>query len=78
MPVDPNSFHSRRKLPDAFCGLRDQELSEKIGIEGCIFIHAGGFIGGHQTKEGVIQMAIEVFLCFECESNLLTQVCWAI
>ena len=27
-------------------GLRDNELSEKSGIPGCIFVHASGFIGG--------------------------------
>ena len=29
------------------------------GIDGCIFIHASGFIGGNQTKAGAIQMAIK-------------------
>lgn len=32
----------------------------QAGIEGCIFIHASGFIGGHATKEGAIAMAIKV------------------
>jgi len=38
-------------------GLRDQELSDKSGIPGCIFVHANGFIGGNQTYEGVLEMA---------------------
>lgn len=57
VPINPNSFDSRKKLPAAWCGLRDAELSEKSGIEGCIFVHASGFIGGHATKEGAIAMA---------------------
>eukprot|EP00601_Ochromonadales_sp_CCMP2298_P004820 CAMPEP_0173174840 /NCGR_PEP_ID=MMETSP1141-20130122/3566_1 /TAXON_ID=483371 /ORGANISM="non described non described, Strain CCMP2298" /LENGTH=351 /DNA_ID=CAMNT_0014096989 /DNA_START=50 /DNA_END=1105 /DNA_ORIENTATION=- len=57
VPVSPNSFDSRKKLPADWCGLRDGVLSEKCGIEGCIFIHASGFIGGHSTREGAIAMA---------------------
>jgi uncharacterized UPF0160 family protein len=57
VPLDPNSFSSRKALPEAWRGLRDQALSEKAGIDGCIFIHASGFIGGHATKEGAIWLA---------------------
>ena len=58
VPMDPNSFASRKKLPTDWCGLRDDVLSEKTGIPGGIFIHASGFIGGHKTKEGALAMAI--------------------
>jgi uncharacterized UPF0160 family protein len=27
------------------------------GIPGCIFVHAGGFVGGNKTLEGAKQMA---------------------
>lgn len=57
VPVNPTSFDSRKKLP--WCGLRDEVLSKECGIDGCIFIHASGFIGGHQTMEGAIAMAIK-------------------
>jgi uncharacterized UPF0160 family protein len=60
IPVDPHSFQSRKKLPDVWCGLRDNILSEKTGIADCIFVHASGFIGGHQNKEGAIYMAKKV------------------
>lgn len=33
------------------------QLSDLTGIPGCIFVHAGGFIGGNDTKEGVMAMA---------------------
>lgn len=59
VPVTPNSFDSRKKLPAEWQGLRDEVLSEKSGIPGGIFIHASGFIGGHATKEGAVQMAIK-------------------
>ena len=37
--------------------MRDEELSKLSGIPGCIFVHAGGFIGGNETYEGVLEMA---------------------
>lgn len=46
VPVSPESFDSRKALPEQWRGLRDEELSTKSGIPGCIFIHASGFIGG--------------------------------
>lgn len=39
--------------------MRDDQLSEVAGIEGCVFCHATGFIGGNKTKEGVLQMALK-------------------
>lgn len=59
VPVEEGSFASRLKLPESWRGLRDEKLSEHIGIEGCIFVHAGGFIGGHQTREGALAMAVK-------------------
>ncbi|KAH3876932.1 hypothetical protein DPMN_000785 [Dreissena polymorpha] len=55
--VRPDSFENRLSLPAEWRGLRDQELTEKSGIPGCIFVHASGFIGGNQTYEGVLAMA---------------------
>jgi uncharacterized UPF0160 family protein len=55
--VTPESFESRKALPDPWRGLRDDALSEKTGIPGGIFVHASGFIGGNATKEGALSMA---------------------
>lgn len=57
VPVSLESFESRKALPEAWRGIRDDELSELSGIPGCIFVHQSGFIGGHQTKEGALAMA---------------------
>ena len=46
VPVSPESFDSRKALPEEWRGLRDEELSRSSGIGGGIFIHASGFIGG--------------------------------
>jgi uncharacterized UPF0160 family protein len=32
VPVSPNSFESRKKLPEQWCGFRDQILSEKVNL----------------------------------------------
>ncbi|TFK41131.1 metal-dependent protein hydrolase [Crucibulum laeve] len=57
VPVSPESFDSRKALPEAWRGLRDEELSKASGIDGGIFIHASGFIGGNKTKEGALKIA---------------------
>lgn len=57
VPVSPESFESRKALPQDWRGLRDEELSSKTGVPDCIFVHASGFIGGNKTKEGALQLA---------------------
>ncbi|KAI0732370.1 GAMM1 protein [Fomitopsis betulina] len=57
VPVRPESFDSRKALPEVWRGLRDDVLSLKSGVDGCIFVHASGFIGGNKTKEGALQLA---------------------
>ncbi|THH03864.1 hypothetical protein EW145_g5947 [Phellinidium pouzarii] len=46
VPISSDSFESRKALPQAWCGIRDDALSQQTGIPGCIFVHASGFIGG--------------------------------
>ena len=58
VPVEDQSFVSRMKLKEDWCALRDQVLSDKAQIDGCVFVHAAGFIGGNKTKKGALQMAI--------------------
>ncbi|XP_060086338.1 MYG1 exonuclease-like [Ylistrum balloti] len=57
VPLKIGSFENRLSLPEEWRGIRDAELSEKSGIPGCIFVHAGGFIGGNETYDGVLEMA---------------------
>ena len=57
IPVSSDSFTSRLPLPEKLRGLRDEELSSACGIDGCIFIHAAGFIGGNKTFDGALKMA---------------------
>lgn len=57
MSVSKDSFESRKALPEAWRGVRDEELDGVTGIKGCVFVHASGFIGGNKTREGAMEMA---------------------
>jgi uncharacterized UPF0160 family protein len=57
VPVSGGSFESRKALPAAWRGVRNEALDKISGIEGCIFCHAGGFIGGNKTFDGALAMA---------------------
>ncbi|KXX77888.1 hypothetical protein MMYC01_205783 [Madurella mycetomatis] len=57
VPVAKDSFESRKPLPEAWRGFRDEELDRISGISGSVFVHASGFIGGNKTFEGVLAMA---------------------
>ena len=70
VPVAKDSFLSRRPLPEAWRGARDQDLDLLLmaahgdtgsknpsTLTGATFVHKTGFIGGHATEEGVIFMA---------------------
>ena len=52
-----DSFENRRGLREEWRGMRDQELAGKSGIRGCVFVHAAGFIGGNESREGALEMA---------------------
>lgn len=57
VPKSTDSFENRKSLPEAWRGIRDAELSKVSGVEGGIFVHAAGFIGGNETYEGALEMA---------------------
>ncbi|KAJ2454821.1 hypothetical protein EV183_001240 [Coemansia sp. RSA 2336] len=57
VPEKPGSFVSRHPLPEAWRGVRDDALSERSGIDGCIFVHQSGFIGGNKTRDGAVALA---------------------
>ena len=58
-PQELGTFTNRKSLPEAWCGIRDEELSSLTGIDGCVFVHASGFIGGNKTRKGVMEMAVK-------------------
>jgi len=58
VPAKLGSFSLRTALAEPWRGLRDDVLSTTSGIDGCVFVHASGFIGGNRTVEGALQMAL--------------------
>ena len=52
VPLNSESFESRKALPEEWRGLRDDELSSTSGVPDCIFVHASGFIGGESSSGG--------------------------
>jgi uncharacterized UPF0160 family protein len=57
VPSAGDSFESRKPLPEAWRGFRDEELDGISGVSGSVFVHAAGFIGGNKTFEGALAMA---------------------
>lgn len=55
VPKTSTSFENRKPLP--YRGLRDDDLSTAAGIEGGVFVHVSGFIGGMKTYEGAMALA---------------------
>jgi len=55
--VSGDSFASRKALPEAWRGVRDEELDKVTSIDGCVFVHASGFIGGNKSFKGAMAMA---------------------
>lgn len=60
VPVTKDSFESRKPLPDAWRGLRGEELDKVTGVDGGVFVHASGFIGGNKSREGAMAVAKKV------------------
>lgn len=53
----PGSFDSRCSLPTAWWGAARPVLVELTDVSDVIFCHPNGFIGGAQTREGVMRLA---------------------
>eukprot|EP01066_Platyproteum_vivax_P010098 Platyproteum_vivax@DN4493_c0_g1_i1.p1 len=51
-----NHFKTLLPLPENLRGLRDEELSKTAGIEGLVFVHHSGFIGGAHNLEAAIKL----------------------
>lgn len=59
VPVEGGSFVCRKFLNKKWRGLRDEELTKASAIEGIKFVHATGFIGGHISRDGALEMAVQ-------------------
>lgn len=59
VPVEQGSFVCRKSLNKNWFGLRDEELEKASSIQGTIFVHSTGFIGGNKSRDGALEMAIK-------------------
>lgn len=57
VPDAVDSFGKRKALPEAWAGLRGDELAEATGVSDAVFCHNGRFIAGAKSLEGVTEMA---------------------
>lgn len=57
--AEGTAFTNRLSLLEPWRGVRDAELCEVSGITGCKFVHNSGFIGGNETFEGALAMAVK-------------------
>ena len=54
--VRPGSFECRVPFPEAWRGLRDDELSAVAKVECCKFCHLTGFLACNTSREGILRM----------------------
>jgi uncharacterized UPF0160 family protein len=57
IPVSPDSFAARADLPEAWAGLRDEQLAAVTGVPDAGFCHNGRFIASAKSYEGIRSMA---------------------
>jgi len=57
VPVFAGSFDSRKKLPQAWRGLKGVDLDSVMGVDGGTFVHNNGVFGGNTRREGILEMA---------------------
>jgi len=62
VPEAPDSFRpAYRGLPEAYQGLRGDDLIEESGVADAVFVHPGRFCGGAESKAGAIELARHAF-----------------
>lgn len=57
VPVEAGSFQARMDLPQAWAGLREQELAAVTGVPDSVFCHLKCFIAGARSFEGALRLA---------------------
>jgi len=57
VPKESGSFEGRKPLPEAWGGLRGEELAKVCGVADAVFVHPGRFCGGAESLEGTLEMA---------------------
>lgn len=55
--VEGKTFENRKSLPEAWRGVRDEDLADLSHIKTARFVHAAGFIGGADDYDDALTMA---------------------
>lgn len=58
VPDLPGSFTQRKSLPKEWRGLNGKELQEVTGVQDATFVHPAGFIGGADSLDGAMKLAM--------------------
>ncbi len=53
----PKTFINRKDLPEAWAGLRDEELQKVTGVSDAIFCHRGKYLAVAGSKDGAMKLA---------------------
>lgn len=59
---EKKSFENRKSLPEAWAGLRDEELAKVSGVPDAVFCHNGRFLVVAKSKEGALALAGKALL----------------
>lgn len=57
IPKELGSFVNRKKFPDEWCGLRNEELQKVTGVKTATFCHNAGFICVADQYEDALKLA---------------------
>ena len=52
-----HNFELRKKLPESWAGLRDDDMAKASGVSDAIFCHNGRFLAVAKSKEGALALA---------------------
>jgi uncharacterized UPF0160 family protein len=59
---EKKSFENRKPFPEAWAGLRDEELAKASGVPDAVFCHNGRFLAVAKSKEGALALADKALL----------------
>lgn len=55
--IQEDGFKNRKDLPNAWAGLRGQELEKETGVTGAVYCHSKQFMAVAETKKAALELA---------------------
>ena len=62
VPKEEGSYENRKSFPEAWAGLRDEDLAHVSGVPDATFCHNARFLAVAKSKEGAISLAEKALL----------------